>query len=281
MEEDATPSQSAGGPDAGSTPSGLPVPSPGAPGTPPTPRRDPYADFGNPLHDTWGTRTTQSPGPVPPAHVGKQRKKRPGVRWAVTILVIALLAIAGWFARGAIGDAWDRVYDKAANVTGDSDNAPDPTAPATQPTGLDPEDVARAADANDAAFDDWMDANEDTVTAASDRVAAASGSVQAMVTGTSSGEAVGQAGYRASLVELRDSILGEVNALNDAPPSAVRDDFVRILLVQMNQTNRLIEASDAGDPAGVETATRDLQSAGAETLRLCRQYGDRARALCE
>jgi hypothetical protein len=251
----------------------------------PAPRPDPYAQFGNPLHDTWGTPPpTSSTGPPQP-RLSKARKKRPALRWAVTVAVLVLVAVVGWLARDSISDAWGWVYDRASEMTGD-DGSTEPvnteankTDPSTSSPGQDA--WAEATAAEDRAFDDWMKANQAELNSVVENGEIASRRMMSFAEEASSGGTVDHAEYRAVLVELRDSTLRATQILDTAPQSSIRDDFVTILLLSVNEMNQLITASDERDDAGVQAASMRLQPIANETLRLCRQYGARAKALCE
>lgn len=263
------------------TPDGAWAPPTGAP----APRPDPYAQFGNPLHDTWGKPSAQTSADPPPARVGKARKQRPGLRRAIAATVLVLLVIGGWFARDTLVDTWDKVYDKASDLSGDDGDTDDSAAggsdtTATTTTDTD-ERLAELEAANDEAFNDWIDANRDELAGAVNRIDAVSADMVALNQAVASDDIIDLSVHRGTMVESRDATVAAVQVLDAAPESAIRNDLVTVLLLQASETGQMITASDAQDGPGVRAASLRFQRAGAETMRLCRQYGNRAGALCE
>lgn len=250
----------------------------------PAPRPDPYAQFGNPLHDTWGTAQAQ---PSASPHAGGAqtvRRKRPALKWAITAGIVTLLAVAGWFARDAIIDAWDRVYDKAADLSsddGETDQVPGGGPDSTTIPQSTDERLTELEAANDAAFDDWMELNGEALSAAVDRIDAAEADMAVVHQAVGSDDVIDLSVHRGAMVESRDATLAAVQLLDPAPESAVRNDFVTVLLLGVDTTGRMIAATDAQDQAGVRAASLAFQRVGSETMRLCGQYGNRAAALCK
>lgn len=248
----------------------------------PAPRPDPYARFGNPLHDTWGTSTVR-PAEAPRAvKAPKAWRKRPLLRWAVAAGVLAVVAVGGWLNRDKVVDTWNRVYDKAAEVTGDeaaTDDAGSDAAAAT--TKSVDERLAEVEAAKDEAFDDWMRANRDELSAAVDRMDSLNGEMVVIHQALDAGGTPDLNERRGAIAEAHDATLATAQLLDTAPESAIRNDFVTVLLLQAGESGKMIEAVDAKDTAGARTASQRLQRVSAEVTRLCRQYGDEAAALCE
>lgn len=84
---------------------------------PPTPaaRPDPYAQFGNPLHDTWGDVTPVVRPTHPKPHTA--RRKRPWATRILVVLVLVVLAGAAWINRTWLDETWDSVYDQVDEWT--------------------------------------------------------------------------------------------------------------------------------------------------------------------
>lgn len=239
---------------------------------PPAPRPDPYAQFGNPLHDTWGTSQHQTPDGHRPTRVLRSRPDRPAVRWALTAALVGLVALGAWVARDAIGDGWDWVYDRASEFSGDDaggGDTPGSGAPVTSTTPV-----------GDEAFDEWVDSNSDALDAAVERIEATESAMATLSTEADSADPTGAAPRRAAIVEFRDATLGAVQALRGAPAAGIRDDFITVLLLQVDEANQLIAASDAGNAAAVRAAALRLERAQSEAQRLCRQHGGRAGSVC-
>lgn len=258
------------------TPDGTWSPPTGAP----APRPDPYAQFGNPLHDTWGKPSAETSAGIPPAQIGKARKDRPGLRWAIVASVLVLLVLGGWLVRDTIVDGWDWVYDKASELSGDNNNtgSGDTGDTAASP---DADPLADATAADDRAFDDWMAANRQQMATAVDDIETTSMRMMTLGQEVTSGGTIDPAEYRGALVEVRDSVLRSTQILDAAPKSAIRDDFVTVMLMQVNELNQMIAAVDSGDGASLQAASLRLARASDETIRLCRQHGARARTFCE
>jgi hypothetical protein len=191
---------------------------------------------------------------------------------------VALLAVGAWFARDTIIDAWDQVYDKASDLAG-NDTDGGKAAHTTTSTGQDA--WAEATEAEDRAFDDWMKANRDELTGAFDSAETASHRMNSLAEGLASGGTIDYTEFRAALVQLRDDTLRATQILDTAPTSSIRDEFVTVLLLSVNEMNQMITATDERDDASIQAVSMRLERTGAETDRLCRQYGARAKALCE
>lgn len=250
----------------------------------PAPRPDPYAQFGNPLHDTWGTSEAR-PSVVPQeARARKVHRLRPALRRVITAGIVALLAVGGWYARDTIIDAWDRVYDKASDLsggdgdTGDVAGGSESTTTTTESTD---ERMAEMEAISDEAFDDWMGTNSGVLSAAVHRIDAVSAEMEVLNQQLGSNGIIDLNAYRGAMVESRDATVAAAQILDAAPDSAIRHDFVTVLLLQANATGLMIAASDAQEEAGLRAASERLQRVSAETRRLCRQHGARAKALCE
>ncbi len=94
-------------------------------------RPDPYAQIGNPLHDTWASQ----PDPVAATKDLTVRRNRTGSPWfarSLKLVVIVALAGGAWIAREPIGDAASAAWDRINEIAGD-----DPPADAAPADGLD------------------------------------------------------------------------------------------------------------------------------------------------
>lgn len=246
----------------------------------PAPRPDPYARFGNPLHDTWGTSTVH---PAEEPRTVKSRKawrKRSHLGWAIAAGVVAVVAVGGWLARDEVVDTWNRVYDKAAEVAGgDATDDADSDATATTARSVD-ERLAEVEAAKDEAFKDWMRANREELSAAVDRMDSLNAEMVVVHQAVGSGGTLDLNERRGAIAEAHDATLATARMLDAAPESAIRNDFVTVLLLQAGESGHMIEAIDAKDTADLRTASQRLQRVSAEITRLCRQYGDEAGALC-
>lgn len=86
---------------------------------PPQPesRPDPYAQFGNPLHDTWGDVTPVVRPQQPAQHTA--RRKRPWIGRVLVALILLALAGTAWVNRTWLDDKWDSVYEQVEDWTGE------------------------------------------------------------------------------------------------------------------------------------------------------------------
>lgn len=85
----------------------------------PAPRRDPYAQFGNPLHSNWGQPVTQQPRAAVQPTPTHSRRKRPWLTRTVVLLVVSGVAVAAWLGRSWLDERWDSFYDTVEGWTGD------------------------------------------------------------------------------------------------------------------------------------------------------------------
>lgn len=86
-----------------------------APSPQPAARPDPYAQFGNPLHDTWGDVAPVVRPPHPEPHTA--RRKRPWATRILVVLVLVVLAGAAWINRTWLDETWDSLYDQVEEWT--------------------------------------------------------------------------------------------------------------------------------------------------------------------
>ncbi|MFV0316622.1 MAG: hypothetical protein ACK5O2_06630 [Microthrixaceae bacterium] len=278
MTEDEQPTEAAGGqpdavPDAPVDPVGTQV----DPSDAPAPRPDPYAQFGNPLHDTWGTKSppVEPPAPVVPpvksrksSRAAKTGKRSSALPWVLTVVVIGALAAAGWLLRDSLADAWDWVTDRVADGS-------DPTTT----TSAD-EAINEAVENQTAEFENWLDTRTNDVELLGQGTLEISAALVRVGESATSTAGTDPTVLRSALDPLRSSILAKTSFLNGAPTSPVRNDFVNGMLVSVDSINATTAALDSGVPAELDRAGDRLVDSGEELERLCRLYESSAGKLC-
>ncbi len=262
-------------------PSGAP-PEPDRDPTAPAPRPDPYAQFGNPLNDTWGTQ----PQPAPPIRaqsatlVQPRKKMSRASRWGIAIVLLALLAALGWLFREPIGDAWDWVYRQADDLVSDSADSDQGAAGTSTPPASEPGSFESAAEAEADSFAQWKADNAAELDRLGETARDSAAEMVDLGESAANTGAVDPTAYRTALLALKGSTLELVGLLNTAPESAIRNDFVSILLVEVDGINQMVAAVDSGSSTDADAAAKRLTDAGTELERLCRQYGSSAAGLC-
>lgn len=247
----------------------------------PAPRPDPYAQYGNPLHDTWGSSHTHTP--AEPQTTGAHKMTRDGshLKPAIVVAALVVLAVLGWLARDTLVDAWDRVYDKVADVSGD-DGTGGAGSSSSAPTTASVDDrMAEIEAVRDEAFDDWMRDQRKELSAAMERVASAEDEMVQLDQVLDAGGTVDLDEYRAAMVESRDATVAAAEILDDGPESVMRTDFLTVLLLQAGEAGKMVAAADAQDTSAARAASQHLARVRAETTRLCRQHGRKAGVLCD
>lgn len=263
----------------------------------PAPRPDPYAQFGNPLNDTWGTNaapTTTAPS------TGRvtTRRRRPWVKRAAIAAAVIALAVVVWLAREPLADAWDRVYDALSDALGaDTDSGSSPAEPGASTTAADgsgspgsgePGSDAATVDerfealekAREEAFATWLDDNDEVLGEAADAIHATDDRMSALQEALDSGAPVEIGAHRQLMRERLGAALGVARVLDTAPSAKVPDGFMTLMLLQADEANQMIDAIDRNDDASFRAAAGRLSSARSEVGRLCNQYDDAPDALC-
>lgn len=245
---------------------------------PPSPRPDPYAQFGNPLHTSWGVeQPRRPPSPATVISAAPARRRRSGVGRLLLAVVLVGAVVGGiWLAREPLGDLLD---DVLGATEGDGSGGSEPGSGSTVTSEEDT--FAEVLAAREESFDAWLSDQGEQLEGTAAEIDRSASDLVGLAGTVVDGSAATAPVARSTADRLEALLLANLQVLDTAPASPTRDGFVRVRLIQLDALSSAASALDSGDLTALAAATTRLESATAETARLCRQHGDRVAALCD
>ena len=225
----------------------------------------------------WGHGAHPSPPRTPGTPAETRSTSR---RWmsvgAVVFATVAAVGLTLWAIEGPLEEPWGDLTGASSGNGTDATGSP--------PTDTRADDFTAALEANEARFDDWMDADGTDLAGSITGIEESMEAFLATASGLGPDSQADPASSPATALRQSASmdalIESTVATLQTAPASALRNAFVRILQLQSEELHRATAAIVGSDPEALRAAQVGLERAANETRRLCRQYGDRVGDMC-